>query len=88
MVVPAAGPVAGNPTVISRDSDTLAHGHFDLEAVRTAAVYVVVWLDRVSPSDQPFVLRSARVTFEGMLLDTDSSNSIDGPALSSITATP
>jgi len=87
LVVPAEGPVAGNPTVISRDLDTVAHGHHDLEVVWTSAMYVVVWLDRAFPFDQPFVLRYARVTPQGVLLDTQSSNSLAGPAFRSITAT-
>lgn len=86
IAVPAEGPVAGQPSVLSREADTRAHGHYDLEVVWTSALYTVLWLDRVFPSD-PFVLRYARVTPEGVLLDTQVSNSIAGPAFSSMTAT-
>jgi uncharacterized repeat protein (TIGR01451 family) len=87
IVVPAEGPVAGEPSILSRDADTRLRGHYDLEVVWTSALYVVVWLDRVFPFDQPFVLRYARVTPEGLLLDPQTSNSIDGPAVTSMTAT-
>jgi hypothetical protein len=90
-VVPAEGPVAGEPSIISREADTRARSHYDLEVVWTSAMYVVVWLDSVlhiePPMQEPFVLRYARVTPEGVLLDTQLSNSIAGPAFSSITAT-
>ncbi|HEY0157180.1 MAG TPA: Calx-beta domain-containing protein [Thermoanaerobaculia bacterium] len=90
LVVPDEGPVAGPPAVISREADTRVRGHHDLEVVWTSAMYVVVWLDRVlhvAPEPQPFVLRYARVTAQGLLLDAQLSNSIAGPAFSSITAT-
>jgi len=91
IVVPAEGPVAGEVTIVSRETDTLPRGHHDLEVVWTSAVYVVVWLDSVlhiePPMQEPFVLRYARVTSGGVLLDTQVSNAIAGVAFSSITAT-
>lgn len=86
-VVPADGPVAGPPSILSRDADVRPRGRYDLEVVWTSTLYVVIWLDRVLPNE-PFVGRYARVTSEGVLLDPQLSHSIIGPAISAITATP
>ncbi len=91
IVVPAEGPVTGEPALISRNADDKAHAHSDLEVVRTSETYIVAWLDSVlhiePPRQEPYVLRYARVTSGGVLLDPQLSRSIDGPELSSITAT-
>jgi uncharacterized repeat protein (TIGR01451 family) len=90
IVVPADGPVTGVPSVISRNADTLTHGHYDVEVVWTSSLYAVAWLDRTLPSvptAQPLVLRYARLTPQGALLDPQSSFGIAGPIFSSLTAT-
>ncbi|HEY0158468.1 MAG TPA: hypothetical protein VGF28_14390 [Thermoanaerobaculia bacterium] len=91
IVVPAQGPVAGTPLILSRDADAGARTRFDLEVVRTPAMYVVFWLDRrldpQSPVPLSFVPRYARVTPGGVLLDPQVSNEISGPEVKSITAT-
>ncbi|MEA2464917.1 MAG: trimeric autotransporter adhesin, partial [Acidobacteriota bacterium] len=86
MVVPADGPVVGEPTVFPRDLETLPHGYHDLEVVWTSAMYVVAWLDRPFAFEQPAFVRYVRVTPEGVLLDPQSSNTIGG-RVGSMTAT-
>lgn len=90
VAVPAAGPVAGQPVVVSREADPATRGHYDLEVVWTSVVYVVAWLDQVfriePPMQEPYVLRYARVTGEGVLLDTEVSDALDGVIYRSITA--
>ena len=87
IVVPADGPVIGEPSLFPRDlADTLPHGYHDLEVVWTSAMYVVAWLDRPFPFEQPAFVRYARVTPEGVLLDTETSNTIGG-RVGSMTAT-
>ncbi|HYO79749.1 MAG TPA: hypothetical protein VE010_25005, partial [Thermoanaerobaculia bacterium] len=90
MRVPAAGPVTGTPVVLSRDNDNHVRGHYDLDVTWTSVMYLVTWLDRVfriePPMQEPFVLRYARVTSGGVLLDTQRSETLDGVPFSSITA--
>jgi uncharacterized repeat protein (TIGR01451 family) len=90
IVVPAAGAVSGTPMVISRETDAANRGHYDLDVVWTSATWLVLWLDQVfrlePPASEPYVLRYARVTAEGALLDTQRSESIEGVTYSSITA--
>jgi uncharacterized repeat protein (TIGR01451 family) len=94
IVVPAEGPVAGEPSgepsILSHEADDRLRGHYDLAVVWTSAVYAVVWLDRIAepgpPQQQSFGLRYVRVTSGGVLLDPQT-NTIVGPAISSITAT-
>ena len=89
VVVPAAGPVLNQTTIVSRESDSESRGHYDLEVVWTSAVYVVFWLDQVfriePPIQEPYVLRYARVTSTGVVLDAVS-EAIDAVIYSSITA--
>ncbi|HYO74884.1 MAG TPA: DUF11 domain-containing protein, partial [Thermoanaerobaculia bacterium] len=90
MRVPAAGPVTGPPVVLSRDNDNHVRGHYDLDVTWTSVMYLVTWLDQVfriePPMQEPFVLRYARVTSGGVLLDTQRSETLDGVPFSSITA--
>ena len=90
IVVPGEGPVSGTPTVISRETDAGNRGHYDLEVVWTSATWLVLWLDQVfriePPSSEPYVLRYARVTPAGALVDTQRSASIEAVTYSSITA--
>ncbi|HEX8255549.1 MAG TPA: Calx-beta domain-containing protein [Thermoanaerobaculia bacterium] len=88
--VPAAGPVTAASIVLSREDDNQIRGHYDVEVTWTSAIYLVTWLDSVlriePPAQEPFVLRLARVTPGGVLLDTKVSESLDGVIFGSVTA--
>ena len=91
IVVPAQGAVIGQPLLISRDEESGTRGRFDLEVVRTPALYMVIWLERLPASGGPFQrpdgMRYARVTTGGVLLDSLASIAFSGPDAGSITAT-
>jgi uncharacterized repeat protein (TIGR01451 family) len=88
--VPADGPVAGEPAILSRDADPRRRDHHDLHVAWTSAIYVVVWMDRIveGPAPSPLAIRYARVTAQGVLLDAETNARISVPSLSSITVAP